>query len=63
MRSDAIVILGVGLQDSTQLHLAQDNDVVHTDLIRDRDRIYVYMEGPSLQATMYREKSSSTVDR
>jgi hypothetical protein len=30
MRSDAIVIVGVGLQDSTQMHLAQDNDVVHT---------------------------------
>jgi ketol-acid reductoisomerase len=30
MRSDAIVIVGVGLQDSTQMHLAKDNDVVHT---------------------------------
>ncbi len=33
MRSDAIVIVGVRLQDSTQMHLAQDNDVVHSDLI------------------------------
>jgi hypothetical protein len=30
MGSDGIVIVGVGLQDSTQMHLAQDNDVVHT---------------------------------
>jgi hypothetical protein len=30
MRSDAIIIVGVGFQDSTQMHLAQDNDVVHT---------------------------------
>src|SRR5271170_4564770 len=30
MRSDAIVIVGVGFQDPTQTHLAQDNDVVHT---------------------------------
>src|SRR6202521_3439470 len=30
MRSDAIVIVGVGLQDPTQMHLSQDNDVVHT---------------------------------
>src|SRR5712672_1221509 len=30
MRSDAIVIVGVGFQDPTQMHLAQDNDVVHT---------------------------------
>lgn len=30
MRSYAIVIVGVGLQDSTQMHLAQNNDVVHT---------------------------------
>src|ERR1700686_4800781 len=29
MRSDAIVIVGVGFQDPTQMHLAQDNDVVH----------------------------------
>ena len=29
MRSDAIVIFGVGFQDPTQMHLAQDNDVVH----------------------------------
>jgi hypothetical protein len=30
MRSDAIVIVGVGFQDPTQMHRAQDNDVVHT---------------------------------
>src|SRR6476646_9761567 len=30
MRSDEIVIVGVGFQDATQMHLAQDNDVVHT---------------------------------
>jgi hypothetical protein len=30
MRSDAIVIVGVRFQDPTQIHLAQDNDVVHT---------------------------------
>src|SRR6195256_4995329 len=30
MRSDAIVIVGVGFQDPTQMHIAQDNDVVHT---------------------------------
>src|SRR5450631_4019032 len=30
MRSDAIVIVGVGFQDPTQMHFAQDNDVVHT---------------------------------
>ena len=30
VRSDAIVIVGVGFQDPTQMHLAQDNDVVHT---------------------------------
>src|SRR6202140_3158429 len=30
MRSDAIVIVGVGFQDPTQMHLAQDDDVVHT---------------------------------
>src|SRR6202011_4614501 len=30
MRSDAIIIVGVGFQDPTQMHLAQDNDVVHT---------------------------------
>ena len=28
MRSDAIIIVGVGFQDPTQMHLAQDNDVV-----------------------------------
>src|SRR3979490_84419 len=30
MRSDAIVIVCVGFQDPTQMHLAQDNDVVYT---------------------------------
>src|SRR5258707_529056 len=30
MRSAEIVIVGVGFQDATQMHLAQDNDVVHT---------------------------------
>src|SRR5258708_36142591 len=30
MRSDAIVIVGVGFQDPTQMHLAQDDDVVST---------------------------------
>jgi hypothetical protein len=30
MRSDAIVIVGVGFQDPTQMNFAQDNDVVHT---------------------------------
>src|SRR5260370_37404409 len=30
MRSDAMVIFGVRFQDPTQMHLAQDNDVVHT---------------------------------
>ena len=30
MRSDAIVIVGVGFQDPAQMRLAQDNDVVHT---------------------------------
>src|SRR5258708_8466498 len=30
MRSDAIIIAGVGFQDPTQMHLAQDNYVVHT---------------------------------
>src|SRR6202035_549870 len=30
MRSDAIIIVGVGFQDPTQMHLTQDNDVVHT---------------------------------
>src|SRR5258705_499200 len=30
MRSNAIIIVGVGFQDPTQMHLAQDNDVVHT---------------------------------
>src|SRR5438094_505118 len=29
MRSYAIVIVRVGFQDATQMHLAQDNDVVH----------------------------------
>jgi hypothetical protein len=30
MRSDAIVIVGIGVQDPAQLRLAQDKDVVHT---------------------------------
>src|SRR6202021_2507167 len=30
MCSDAFVIAGVGFQDPTQMHLTQDNDVVHT---------------------------------
>ena len=30
MRSVAIVIVGVGFQNSAQMRLAQDNDVVHT---------------------------------
>src|SRR3984957_17655368 len=30
MRSEAIVIVGIGSQDPTQMHLTQDNDVVHT---------------------------------
>src|ERR1700686_54162 len=30
MRSEAIIIVGVGFQYPTQMHLAQDNDVVHT---------------------------------
>src|SRR6195256_235501 len=30
MRSDAIIIVGVGFQDPTQMYLAQHNDVVHT---------------------------------
>src|SRR6201982_403804 len=30
MCSDAIIIVGVGFQDPTQMHLAHDNDVVHT---------------------------------
>src|SRR5260370_35809739 len=30
VRSDEIVIAGVGFQDATQMHLAQDNDVVNT---------------------------------
>jgi hypothetical protein len=29
MRSDAIVIVGVRFHDPAQMHLAQDNDVVH----------------------------------
>jgi hypothetical protein len=29
MRSVAIVIVGVGFQNSAQMRLAQDNDVVH----------------------------------
>src|ERR1700732_646544 len=35
MSSEAIIIVGVGFQDPTQMHLAQDNDVVHT-FTRDR---------------------------
>src|SRR3984893_9009353 len=30
MRSDAVVISGIRFQDPAQMHLAQDNDVVHT---------------------------------
>src|SRR6201981_1423017 len=30
MLSDAIIIVGVEFQDPTQMHLAQDDDVVHT---------------------------------
>jgi hypothetical protein len=30
MRSDAVVIVGIGSQDSAQMRLAQDNEVVHT---------------------------------
>src|SRR6202171_6078631 len=30
MRSDAVVVMGVRFQNSAQMHLAQDNDVVHT---------------------------------
>jgi hypothetical protein len=30
MRSNVIVIVGVGFQDPTQMHLAQDNNVAHT---------------------------------
>src|ERR1700729_3176434 len=30
MRSDPIIIVGVGFQDPTQMDLAQDNDVVQT---------------------------------
>src|ERR1700688_5324116 len=30
MRSDAVVIISIGFQNSAQMHLAQDNDVVHT---------------------------------
>src|ERR1700723_853120 len=30
MRSNAIIIVGVGFQDPTQMDLAQDNDVVQT---------------------------------
>src|SRR6202041_1330473 len=30
MRSDPIIIVGVGFQDPAQMHLAQDNDVVQT---------------------------------
>ena len=30
MRSDAVVIISIGFQNSAQMHLAQDNDVVQT---------------------------------
>ena len=30
MRSEAIIIVGARFQNSAQMHLAQDNDVVHT---------------------------------
>jgi hypothetical protein len=30
MRSDAIVIISIGFQNSAQMHLAENNDVVHT---------------------------------
>jgi hypothetical protein len=30
MRSDAVVIISIGSQNSAQMHLAQDNDVVYT---------------------------------
>lgn len=30
MRSDAIIIVGVGFQDPAQMHHAEDNDVIHT---------------------------------
>ena len=30
MRAGPIVIASIGFQDATQMHLAQDNDVVHT---------------------------------
>jgi hypothetical protein len=30
MRTHLVVIVAVGFQDPTQMHLAQDNDVVHT---------------------------------
>ena len=30
MRSDAVVIAGIGSQDSAQMRLAQDDEVVHT---------------------------------
>src|ERR1700692_2426279 len=30
MCSDVVVIASIGSQDSAQMHLAQDNDVVHT---------------------------------
>src|ERR1700676_439795 len=29
MRSEAIIIAGVGFQDPTQMHLAQDDEMVH----------------------------------
>src|ERR1700736_5734990 len=30
MRSETVVIVSIGFQDPMQMHLAQDNDVVHT---------------------------------
>src|ERR1700731_3910927 len=30
MRSETVIIVGVGFQDLTQMRLAQDDDVVHT---------------------------------
>src|SRR5580704_6103579 len=30
MRSETVIIVGVGFQDPTQMRLAQDDDVVHT---------------------------------
>src|SRR5258708_12926659 len=30
MRSEVYIIVGVGFEDAREMHLAQDNDVVHT---------------------------------